>query len=37
MTKQSESHLRESMNKDFITAAVVTVLCEVLLFIHKLT
>lgn len=33
MTKQSESHLRELMNKDFITAAVVTALCEALLFI----
>lgn len=33
MTKLNETHLRESMNKDFITAAVVTALCEVLLFI----
>lgn len=33
MTKLNETHLRESMNLDFITAAVVTALCEVLLFI----
>lgn len=33
MTKQSETHLRESMNLDFITAVVVTALSEVLLFI----
>lgn len=33
MTKQSEAHLRESMKLDFITAVVVTVLSEVLLFI----
>lgn len=33
MTKLNENHLRESMNVDFITAAVVTILSEVLLFI----
>lgn len=33
MTKLNETHLRDSMNKDFITAAVVTALCEALLFI----
>ena len=33
MTKLNESHLRESINKDFITAAVVTALGEALLFI----
>ena len=33
MTKLNETHLRESLNKDLITAAVVTALCEALLFI----
>ena len=33
MTKLNETHLRDSMNKDFITAAVVTALCEALLLI----
>lgn len=31
MTKQSKRHLRESMNLDIITAAVVTILFEVML------